>query len=232
MSQTANGLLVESTAGLVGGAVAGLGGGLLYGLLAASAPPAGTGAISVLLVMTCLCLLIGILAGAGVGFGIAAARRVAGGRLFPVMLGGALGGLLIGTIGRLVGLDAFALLIGSHPLAITGGGEGLVVGALTGAGVWLVLRDKGRRVEKVAATSAACGAVAGLLVVIGGGKMMAGSLAVLAAAHPQAPLGALLGPGGAALPAWAMLLTGAVEGATFAAALALAFSLALRRRAD
>ena len=108
----------------------------------------------------------------------------------------------------------------------------LVVGALARAGVWLALRLGHRRVETIAAADCGLGAVAGLLVVLGGGKMMPGKLAVLAAAHPQAPLGALLGAGGADLPVWAMLLTGAVEGATFTAALAIAFSLALRPRLD
>ena len=69
-------------------------------------------------------------------------------------------------------------------------------------------------------------ALAGLLVPLGGGKMMAGSLAGLAAAHPEAPLGALL----AALTPPMLLLAGAVEGAIFIAALALAFSLTLRSR--
>ena len=98
--------------------------------------------------------------------------------------------------------------------------------------MWLALRLGHRRVETIAAAGCGLGALAGLLVVLGGGKMMAGSLAVLAAAHPQAPLGALLGTGGTDLPVWAMLVTGAVEGATFTAALAIAFNLALRPRLD
>jgi DNA-binding winged helix-turn-helix (wHTH) protein len=90
-------VLLIAAAGLVGGAGAGLVGGLGYGLLAATEPPAGTGAISILLVMTCLCLLIGLLGGLAVGGGSALGRLLGPGRLFPSMAGGALGGLVVGA---------------------------------------------------------------------------------------------------------------------------------------
>lgn len=224
------GWLLMTGAGLAGGAVAGLVGGLGYGLLAAGNPPAGTGAISVVLVITCLCLLIGLLGGLGVGAGIAAARMVSGDRLFPAMLGGALGGLLVGSLGRLVGLDAFALLVGSRPLAITGGSEGLLIGALAGAGAWLAQRQGSAALRMTALQGAGLGAAAGLLVVAGGGQMMAGSLAVLAESHPGAPLGSLLGAG--TLSPLLRLLTGAIEGAVFIGALSLAFALVRRRPAS
>ncbi|WP_344707276.1 transcriptional regulator [Sphingomonas swuensis] len=216
--------LLLAAAGLAGGAGAGLIGGIGYGLLAANAPPPGTGAVSIVLVMTCICLLVGALGGLGVGAGIAAARLLPGRRLFPTMLGGALGGLAVGTLGRLVGLDAFALLVGTRPLAITGGSEGLLVGAFAGAAAWLALRTP-RPLERAATYGAAIGANAGLLVTLAGGQMMAGSLAVLVAAHPQAPLGSLLGD---ALPIWLRLVSGAVEGAVFVGALSLAVAAVAR----
>jgi len=218
-------LLLLSAAGLSGGAAAGLIGGVGYGLLAATNPPPGTGAISVVLVMTCLCLLVGILGGAGVGAGVALAARWSEERLFRLMLGGALGGMLVGALGRLIGLDAFTLLIGSRPVAITGGSEGLIIGAVTGATAWLSLRQR-RDPQRAALAGGMLGGAAGLLIVLAGGQMMAGSLAVLAAAHPQAPLGSLLG--GPVLPLWARLASGIVEGATFVGALSLAFALSVR----
>lgn len=216
--------LLLTAAGLVGGAVAGLVGGITYGLLAATDPPDGTGAISIVLVMTCLCLLVGLLGGLGVGVGVAAGRQLSPGRLFPTMAGGAVGGLVVGSFGRLIGLDAFSLLVGSRPVAITGGSEGVLIGAMAGASVWLALRGPGLP-ERVALGALLLGAAAGLLVTLGGGQMMAGSLSVLAAAHPQAPLGNLL----AALPPWALLASSAIEGATFVTSLTVAFWLALRQ---
>lgn len=56
--------------------------------------------------------------------------------------------------------------------------------------------------------------------------MMAGSLATLAQAHPSAALHNILGAG--TLPLWVKLATGAVEGATFVAALSLSFALVNR----
>jgi hypothetical protein len=212
--------LLLTAAGLAGGAGAGLVGGIGYGLLAATEPPPGTGAISILLVLTCLCLLVGLLGGIGVGAGIAAGRLIGRGRLSPLMMGGALGGLVVGALGRLVGLDAFALVVGSRPVQITGGSEGLLIGALAGAAAWLAL-ERRLSPERVATAAAALGALAGLLVTLGGGQMMAGSLSVLAAAHPHAPLGTLLGE--TALSGWLRPLAGGIEGATFVGALALAF---------
>jgi DNA-binding winged helix-turn-helix (wHTH) protein len=218
--------LLVAAAGLAGGATAGLVGGVLYGLLAATDPPTGTGAISILLVMTCLCLLVGLLGGLGVGSGIAVGRLLGAGRLFPLMAGGALGGLVVGALGRLIGLDAFSLLVGSRPLAITGGSEGLLIGALAGAALWRAELEGPAAPMRVAAIGGLLGAVAGLLVALGGGKMMAGSLAGLAAAHPEAPLSRLLGE----LTPVLLLAAGAIEGAIFVGALAVAFSLALRSR--
>lgn len=218
--------LLIASAGLVGGAGSGLVGGIGYGLIAATEPPPGTGAISILLVMTCLCVLIGLIGGLGVGGGSALGRLIARGRLFPLMAGGALGGLVVGTLGRLIGLDAFSLLIGSRPLAITGGSEGLVIGSITGAALWLAERDGSTPPSAAVVKGALLGGLAGLLVTLGGGKMMAGSLAGLAAVHPDAPLGRLL----TELTPPLLLAAGAVEGAIFIAALTLAFSLVLRSR--
>ena len=219
-------ILLVGAAGLAGGAAAGLVGGIGYGLLAATDPPVGTGAISILLVMTCLCVLVGLLGGLGVGVGIGVGRRIGPGRMFPLMAGGAIGGMFVGALGRLVGLDAFSLLIGSRPLAITGGSEGLLIGALAGAAIWRAGRNDHATPARIAATGALLGGLAGLLVTLGGGRMMAGSLAGLAAAHPDAPLGRLT----ADLFPLLLLGAGTIEGAIFVATLTLTIALALRSR--
>jgi DNA-binding winged helix-turn-helix (wHTH) protein len=214
--------LIVMTTGLLGGAAAGLLGGLTYGLLAASNPPAGTGAISTVLVLTCLCVLIGLLGGAGIAAGVAITQKWNHDRLLPTMLGGALGGLIVGVLGRLLGMDTFVLLVGSRPVAITGGGEGMVIGAIAGAGAWLGLRTPAT-IKRIAAVGAALGALAGMVVTLCGGRLMGGSLAAVAAAYPNAPLGTLLKS--SSLPSWAVLTCAMVEGATFVAAISLAFGI-------
>ncbi|WP_156956904.1 winged helix-turn-helix domain-containing protein [Sphingomonas astaxanthinifaciens] len=207
-------------AGLGGGAAAGLAGGLGYGLLAASAPPPGTGAISLVLVMTCLCLVVGLLGGGGIGLGAALGDRLGPGTLFALLAGTAAGGFVTGTLGRLVGLDAFALLTGTRPAAITGGAEGLVVGLFAGLAAFTALHRPAVPARTLLGLGAAMGLAAGLIIALLGGRLMAGSLAGLAALYPDAPLGGLLSGGLA--PPWSLVCAG-VEGAVLTAALTLAF---------
>jgi DNA-binding winged helix-turn-helix (wHTH) protein len=222
-----NDVLILTVAGLLAGTAAGLLGGLGYGLLAASDPPPGTGAISIVLVLTCLCMMVGLLGGTAVAVGVGGTRRLAGKRLLPTIAGGALGGLIIGALGRLLGLDAFTLLVGSRPIAITGGSEGFLIGTLAGTAAWFALRDNSSLLQS-GVRGAGLGALAGLLVALAGGHMMAGSLAILAAAHPTAPLASLFTA--LMLPFWATLVVSAFEGATFVGALSVAFALAGRSR--
>ena len=105
------------------------------------------GAISVLLVLLCLTILVALIGGAGVAFGIAAAA-VARAR-FWLVVGGAVGGFLVGAIVKLLGLDAFTLLIGRSPGDITGPFEGLILGA----------RRRARRVAWRAASRRSGGAL-------------------------------------------------------------------------
>src|SRR4051794_27117900 len=86
-------------AGTIGGGLAGLIGGIIYGFAASSQPLApGMGAVSMLLVLTCLTMVVALTGGAGVGFGIAAARLISGSIGRWSIAGGALGGLLTGAI--------------------------------------------------------------------------------------------------------------------------------------
>ena len=112
-------------AGTAGGAGAGVIGGLIYGLVGASD---GMGASSALLVLVCLTALVGLMGGAAVSFGMAAAEARTG-RIGPLMvLGAATGGVLIGGVTKLLGLDAYNLLFGQAPAGITGAAPGRTAG--------------------------------------------------------------------------------------------------------
>ena len=205
-------------AGTLGGGVAGIVGGLVYGFAGASQPDQpGIGAMSVLLVLVSLSVLIALLGAAGVAFGIAATGFAADrGRRWSIA-GGALGGLIIGAVVKLLGLDAFTLLIGQSPGDVTGPFEGTVIGAAVGLGAWLAHRLRSVRQGVAAAT--VCGGAAGAVLPLLGGRMMGGSLDLLAHHFPTSRLrldqiGALFGEPG--FGPVSQVVTGGLEGALFA----------------
>ncbi|MEA3016403.1 MAG: hypothetical protein QOI38_1125 [Sphingomonadales bacterium] len=206
-------LLLLGGAGTIGGGAAGLAGGIFYGFVGASQP--GAGAVSVLLVLLWLTLAAALTGAAGVAFGIAAAA--AAGRGAWTVAGGALGGLAVGASAKLLGLDAFNLLLGRSPGDVTGGPEGLLLGAAVGLGAWLGAR-RGWSPRRAAAAAAAIGAAAGALVPLAGGRLMGGSLDLLARSFPGSrlrldPLGAAFGESG--FGPVSQVVTGALEGALF-----------------
>jgi hypothetical protein len=213
---------------MIGGGIAGFVGGLFYGFVGASQPLApGMGAISVLLVLLCATILVALIGAAGVSLGIALADRA------PAphwrIAGAALGGLAIGAIVKLLGLDAFTLLVGQSPGDITGPLEGLTLGAAVGLGSWLSSRIGTLRRALIAA--AATGGAAGILVTLLGGRLMGGSLELLATHLPGSRLrldrmGALFGE-----PTFGPItqaVTAALEGALFSACVVAAMTLARR----
>lgn len=176
--------LLLGTAGTVGGGLAGVIGGVLYGFVGASPPLGpGMGALSVLLVLMCLTIIVALTGGAGVAFGIAIAERWYG-RPVARVIGGAIGGLAVGALVKLLGLDAFNLLFGQSPGEITGAMEGLIVGAGAGLGAWLA----GERLRIGITIAAATGAAAGLLVSLLGGRLMSGSLSLVVQHFPNSRL--------------------------------------------
>ena len=207
-------------AGMIGGGIAGVFIGLFYGFGAAPEPlQAGIGAASVLLVLVCLSLVLGLIAGAGVGFGIAAAGFAPGRRWLWSVVGGAGGGLLIGAFGKLIGLDAFNLLFGRSPGAITGAAEGALIGAALGLGAWLASLIPGPpRLTPSFAAGGLAGAVAGALSTLLGGRLMGGSLDLLARQFPGSRLsfdqiGAVFGETG--FGPVSQVVTGGIEGLLF-----------------
>ena len=216
-------------AGTIGGGVAGMLGGQFYGFAAA---PAGGGVISGLLVLLALTVLLALVGGAGVAFGIAASTLARRDRWFWPVLGGAAGGLLVGAVVRLLGMDGFALLFGRSPADMTGAPEGALLGAAVGLGFALAVRQAQLRVG--APLAALMGAIAGILIALLGGRLLGGSLDLLAAVFPGSRLaigevGAVFGePGFGPLTQFA---TGALEGALFAGCVVAAMLLAMRKGA-
>ena len=223
--------LLLGGAGTMGAGIAGLVGGLSYGFLAASQPVgAASGAASVVLVLLWLTLAAALIGGAGVSFGIAAAG-FASARIWTVV-GGALGGLAVGGVVKLLGLDAFNLLLGRSPDDITGALEGMLLGAAVGAGAWLA----GRRAEtpslrRAIPVAALAGGAAGLVIPLFGGRLMGGSLDLLARTFPQSRLrldgvGGLFGETG--FGPVSQIATGVLEGALFGGGIVGAMILARR----
>lgn len=215
--------LRRGAAGIVGGGIAGIAGGILYGSLGAAQP--GVGALSVLLVLASATLLVALLGAAGVSFGIAATAHCLP---YWQVVGGALGGLIVGAVVSLLARDAFTLLVGYAPIRVTGAPEGALLGAATGLGVWM--GGVGRSsIRRGAITGALAGVSAGLAVALLGGKLMAGTLALLATRFPDSRfrvdgMGALFGE-----PSFGPVteaVTASLEGGLFCSCVAAAFVMA------
>jgi DNA-binding winged helix-turn-helix (wHTH) protein len=217
-----------SGAGTVGGGVAGLTGGLLYGFSAAAQP--GVGATSVLLVLVSLSALVGLAGAAGVSLGIAAARFATAYRALWTVVGGAGGGMLVGAVVKLLGVDAFNLLLGQTPGDIAGAPEGILLGGAVGVSAWLAERGA-PSLRRSVATAMLAGGIAGVLVALLGGRLMLGSLDVLARSFPGsqlqlAPIGAWFGETG--LGPIGQAAGSGLEGALFGGCIVGAMMLARR----
>lgn len=175
------------SAGIAGGGLAGALGGLVYGFAAASQPvQAGPAALSILIVLLSVTVLVALIGAAGVSAGIAAARFARPASLAWSALGGAAGGMLVGAFGKLLGLDAFTLLVGRSPGNITGGPEGALIGAAVGIAADLARR--GSSVRRGAALAAGLGGAAGIAIALLGGRLMLGSLELLISGFPNSRL--------------------------------------------
>ena len=220
-------------AGTIGGGVAGMFGGLFYGFVGASQPlQPGVGAASVLLVLVCLTVVVALIGSAGVAFGIAAIG-FAPARLGQLtIVSGAAGGLAVGAFVKLLGLDAFNLLFGQSPGDITGAPEGALLGGAVGLGAWLASRGAGSlRLGRSIVTAGLAGGAVGVLIPLLGGRLMGGSLDLLAHHFPDSRLrldqiGGLFGESDFGLVS--QVLTGALEGLLFGGCIVGAMTLARR----
>lgn len=222
--------------GSLGGAAAGMFGGMLYGY-SLSSPEAGIGTLSTLLVLVGVNVSMGLVGAAGVssGWALALWKTPAGAPSSALLqvTGASLGGLIVGSSVKMLGLDAFNLFFGTAPSGITGGWEGAALGAAVASGFLL-----GRRWTfiglpwRAVAGAGLVSAVTGALIPLAGGHLMGGSLRLLADSFQQSRLPsdsflALYGDlqsGGAA----ESMLSG-LEGLIFGACVAGAITWALRR---
>jgi len=146
------------------------------------------------------------------------------------VIGAAAGGFVTGAVVRLIGLDAFNLLLGAAPRDITGGAEGALLGAAAGLGAWRGERTARARHAVIAAAMAA--ALAGVAIIALGGRLLGGSLAQLTARFGGSRLrldglGAAFGEHGFG-PLTASV-TAAAEAALFVGCLVAGVAWALRR---
>jgi hypothetical protein len=221
-------LMVLVLAAAIGGGLAGAALGFIYGL-GASPDPLGpaVGAASFLLVMLSVNILAGIIGGFAVGLGIAAAHAVGRRTILSSAIGAALGGLVVGTAARMLGVDAFTILLGRAPAALPGGLEGFILGGAVGLGTHFAL-VKSHPWPGITGTALA-GAIAGALLPMFGGRLMGASLDALAAAFPGSPLNIdRLGWwfGEDHFGYFAQIGFGAIEGLLFGAGIAVAIRYA------
>lgn len=212
--------LLLGAAGVLGGGLAGVIGGLIYGLIAVAHPlQPGMGSGSILLVLVWLTTVVALMGGAAVGLGMAATGL---GRREPspwIIFGGALGGMVVGGAVKLLGIDAFNLLVGRSPGDITGGMEGFILGGAIGLGLWLGAR--GRQpvpLRRCMITAGVTAAVAGMAIPLFGGRLMGGSLDLLAKTFPESQLQlGMIGSwfGEAGFGPIAQSVTGGLEGLLF-----------------
>jgi DNA-binding winged helix-turn-helix (wHTH) protein len=179
-------LAQDVAAAALGGGTAGIVGGLLY--LSAGLVTPAMGAASTLLVLISINLTLGLVAGGAVGLGIAAFQRTGPGA-WRVLAGGAVGGLVVGALAHMIGNDLFELLFGRSPGAITGGGEGAVLGFAVAGGTIAAQHFPPDKLWARTFAGFATGGLAGAAIALTGGKLMAGSLAQLAQRFPDSRLG-------------------------------------------
>lgn len=223
-------VLLLGAAGTIGGGLAGFLGGLIYGFVGASQPlQLGPGALSVLLVILCLTIAVALMGGAGVSLGIAVARHIAARDWRWSVAGGAFGGLIVGAAVKLLGIDAFNLLFGRSPEGVTGALEGAILGGAVGFGAWLASHGSGLR--RSASLAAVAGTIAGAVIPLLGGRLMAGSLVLLTRTFPNSRLrldqiGTMFGERD--FGQLSQIVSGALEGALFSGCVVGAMVLAQR----
>lgn len=109
---------------------------------------------------------------------------------------------MVGALVKLIGLDAFTVLLGRSPGNITGPFEGLLLGATIGAAVSIARRrHTSHFVRRGICIAAVAGGAVAILIILLGGHLMAGSLDLLARHFPGSrlrldPIGSLFGERG------------------------------------
>lgn len=180
--------LRDGLAGTFGGGVAGLLGGLLYGLVLAHGSTGGVGTASTLAVFLSLGLFLGMAGGFGVSAGLALASLFRPAHKAWAIAGAAVGGMLVGAVADLLGLDAFNLLFGRSLAGITGAPEGALLGAALALGGLLGGGAEAPHSWRPVLGAGVVAGAAGVLIPLAGGQLFAGSLNSLAAAFADSRL--------------------------------------------
>lgn len=178
----------DGLAGTFGGGLAGILGGLFYGLVLANAAPDGVGTASTLAVFLSLGLFLGLAGGFGVSCGMALAGLLKPKQKAWIIAGAALGGLVVGGVADLLGLDAFSLLFGRTLAGITGAPEGALLGAALALGAMLGGGFDATQRWRPVMGAAVAGAMAGVIIPLAGGELFAGSLKNLVEAFSDSRL--------------------------------------------
>ncbi len=227
-------------AGTLGGGLAGIFGGLLYGS-ALGYPPAdpGLGTASILLVVLSINVAVGLVGSFGISFGMAVEGLLCRRPPRWSILGAALGGLLVGGLTKLLGVDAFTLFFGQAPAGITGGLEGAALGAALALGAGLSLGTRSANGPgplspwRPVVGGGLAGAVAGALIPVAGGHLMGGSLELIARSFADSRLQLdVLGRffGEVHFGATTQVILGGIEGLLFGSCVVGAIVLAQRIR--
>ncbi len=223
----------DGLAGTLGGGAAGLLGGLFYGLvLAQAAGRHGVGTATTVAVFLSLGVFLGLAGGLGVSCGMALAGLLKPHRAGWCIAGAALGGLVVGGLADVLGLDAFNLIFGRDLQGITGAVEGALLGASLALGARLGGGLDAFPGWRPMLGAGMAGAVAGVAIPLMGGELFAGSLKSLVDAFAGSRLrldavGGLFGDERFGRGTQAML--GAVEALLFA--VCVVGGLVLARRA-
>jgi DNA-binding winged helix-turn-helix (wHTH) protein len=214
-------VVLQGLAATLGGGSAGSLGGLIYGCAQVyAADGSDMGGASMLLVFIGIGVLLGLVGGAGIGLGMAAGGLMPRRRALWSILGAALGGLLVGGVAKVLGVDAFQMLLGHAPVQVTGALEGAALGTALALGAFFGGGVRASAPWRPVLGAAAMGAVAGVLIPLAGGHLLFGSLALLARAFPDThlhldALGAVFGESGLGIITEAVL--GGIEGLLFGA---------------
>ena len=193
-------------------------GGLFYGFVGAS-QPGGVGALSVLLVLLGVSTLVALIGGAGVSLGIAAANLLSARSATFSIAGGMAGGLVVGALAKMFGLRCIHAAGWTFATQHHRGRRRRR--ARRGGRLRCLACGTGRRsIGDAVADAGIVGAIAGILIGFTGGRLMLGSLALLAQDVPGSRLrldqiGHLFGE--SAIGRLTLIISCGLEGALFAA---------------
>ncbi len=166
-------------AGTIGAGIAGLIGGSTYGLLAISNLSNDVDAFKFWLIIVCITELMALIGGAAVAFGVAFSLFWNQLPRQMTIMGGACGGLLIGSLFHWLSIEVFKIFLSQEPVQSAGALEGLLLGAATGACLWLSLKDYKRRYLTMFISASILSVITGLTITLLDGNLMVSSLVSL-----------------------------------------------------